>query len=87
MGESGNREELNRTDIRTADRGKTQVHYATNMMTKNLNNGERGVGGWMGWGEGGESTVLVTRKEFYPKVVFFLSLLICFFFHLSNFMS
>ena len=44
MGESGNREELNRTDIRTADQEKTQVHYVTNMMTKNLDNGERGVG-------------------------------------------
>lgn len=45
MGESGNREELNRTDIRTADQEKTQVHHVTNMMTKNLDNGERVVGG------------------------------------------
>ena len=73
VGESRNGEELKRTDIRSADQEKTRVHYVKNMMTKNLDNGDTGVG--VGWSGCGEPTVLVTRKEFYPKVLFFLTLL------------
>jgi hypothetical protein len=88
VGESGNREELNKTDIRTEDREKPQVHYVTNMMTKNLDNGEKGVRGVVGVSVGWGIDCAGHQEGVLPEnFILFIPSDKAFFPQLSNYMS